>query len=127
MEVSVTALSSQHLLQSMPMFEVWEYGEGDGPRNMYEAVSEEKAIKAYMERPLVNGKTYRAHLQDQGAERLLICVKDPAKKGTRENPNYPSVYTIDFSQGTVETSFKGTLVDGELQDDDQSTMDEHVE
>ncbi len=97
------------------MFEVWEYGEGDGPRNMYEAGSEEKAMKAYLERQLVTGRTYREHLQRDGVDRLLLCVKNPALKGTRQNPNYPSVYTIDFSGADIDAAFEGELVEGELQ------------
>lgn len=108
------------------MFEVWEYGEGDGPRNVYESVSEEDALKAYLERPLFTGKTYREHLKKEGIERLLLCVKNPANKGTRENPNYPSVYTLTFGGERIESSFKGELVDGEIQED-QSTVDDHME
>lgn len=111
----------------MPLYQVWEYGEGDGPRNTYEAVSEEQAMKAYLERQLVSGKSYRAHLKSDGISRLLLCVKDPTWTGTQEDPNYPAVYIIDFSSASVNTSFEGTLVDGEIKDSDQSTVDEHVE
>lgn len=97
----------------MTMFQVWEYGAGDGPRNMYQAVSEEKAMKAYLERQLVTGRTYREYLKQDSVDRLLLCVKNPALKGTRQSPNYPSVYTLDFSDG-VETAFNGELVKGEL-------------
>lgn len=101
----------------MTMFEVWEYGEGDGPRNTYQAVSEERALKAYLERQLVTGRTYREHLQDDGVDRLLLCVKNPALKGTRQNPNYPSVYTIEF-ESDIETAFEGKLIDGEIERSD---------
>ncbi len=101
----------------MPIFEVWEYGEGDGPRNTYTAVSEERAMKTYLERQLVTGKTYRHHLQQDGIDRLLLCVKNPALKGTRQNPNYPSVYTLEF-ENNIESAFEGKLVNGEIEPED---------
>lgn len=110
----------------MALYQVWEYGEGDGPRNTYEAVSEEQAMKAYLDRQLVSGKTYRDHLKADGVDRLLLCVKDPTWTGTPDDPNYPAVYTIDFGSAAVETSFEGTLVDGAIKDPDQSTVDDHI-
>lgn len=101
----------------MGLYQVWEYGEGDGPRNTYRAVSEEKALKAYLERRLFNGSTYREYLKQNGIKRLLLCVKNPALKGTRENPNYPAVYTLEFGGDTIESAFEGQLVDGEIREE----------
>lgn len=88
----------------MPLFEVWEYGEGDSPRNTYQAPSEEQAITAFLDRLLISGKTYRDHLQEQDIDRILVCVKNPAHKGTLQNPNYPSVYDIDLTQTALGAS-----------------------
>lgn len=79
----------------MTVYETWLYGEGDGPRLRYDAVSEEHAVKTFLDRRLATGVLFRDHLADRMA-RVHVCVKDPARTGTRTKPNYPSVVRVPF-------------------------------
>jgi hypothetical protein len=79
-----------------------------------------------MDRTLINGRTYRDHLQEQGIDRLLICVKNPAQQGTRKNPNYPSVHDIHITQTRRTNALKGNRVDGKIQDVVKSVSAENL-
>lgn len=77
----------------MTTYETWIYGNGDGPRLRYDAVSPEKAVKAFLDRRLATGILFRGHLAER-REYVHVCVKNPHKQGTRMNPNYPSVIHV---------------------------------
>ncbi|MDY6769010.1 MAG: hypothetical protein ABEI97_05450 [Candidatus Nanohaloarchaea archaeon] len=86
----------------MPRWQVWEYGYGDGGRMHFHAPTPEKAVKAFLERQVASGKTYRQALEDRGQEAVKVCVKDPSVEGTRQNPNYPDVHTYELQKEWVE-------------------------
>lgn len=79
----------------MALYEVWLYGEGDGPRLRYEALSEEHAVRAFLARRLATGVLFRAHLAER-TDHVHVCVKNPTRTGTRQDPNYPSVVTVEL-------------------------------
>lgn len=82
----------------MSSWEVWEYGYGDGGRLRYRAPSEEKAVKAFLDRKVASGKTFRELLKERRREKIIVCVKDPTLEGTQENPNYPSVHSVEVTE-----------------------------
>ncbi|MDY6761845.1 MAG: hypothetical protein SVY41_02250 [Candidatus Nanohaloarchaea archaeon] len=87
----------------MPRWQVWEYGYGDGARLHYQAPTPEKAVKAFLERRVASGTTFREALEEQGQDEIHICVKDPTVKGTQDNPNYPTVFTYTLRKEWVES------------------------
>lgn len=98
-----TDLISEHQNSPMALWEVWEYGYGDGGRIRYRAPSADKAVKAFLERRVASGLMFREFLEEKGQEKVKVCVKDPRKEGTRESPNYPSVHTFQLRKEWVES------------------------
>ncbi|MFB6167203.1 MAG: hypothetical protein ABEJ62_02990 [Candidatus Nanohaloarchaea archaeon] len=80
-----------------------EYGHGDSGRLRFQAPTEQKALKAFLERRVASGKTFRESLEDREREEIKLCVKDPTVEGTREDPNYPSVVTYTLEKQWVES------------------------
>lgn len=87
----------------MGLWEVWEYGYGDSGRLRYRAPTREKAVKAFLERRVASGKLYREFLEERGQEEVKVCVKDPRKEGTRKDPNYPEVRTLQLRKEWIES------------------------
>ena len=89
----------------MSLFEIWEYGYGNLSRFRYKAQDEEGAIKKFMNRKVMGKRGYtlfKENLLDKGQERILLCVKDPNLKGTKQDPNYPSIYHLKFNKEKEE-------------------------
>ncbi|MCJ7450759.1 MAG: hypothetical protein MUP58_03400 [Candidatus Nanohaloarchaeota archaeon QJJ-9] len=82
----------------MKTYQVWEYGFGNQGRLNFQAESKEKAVKAFLDRKVASGKSFREVLKQRGKKEIRVCVKDPNKTGTRENPNYPEVHTYKRHQ-----------------------------
>lgn len=78
----------------MTLFEVWEYGYGDAARLRFRAVREQDAASAFLDRQVATGLTFRETKRRAGRDKLLVCVKDPSQRGTRQNPNYPSIHHV---------------------------------
>lgn len=96
----------------MTTYEVWEYGYGHLGRFVYQTSDEKKAVKRYMNRQIVSKKgysSYKEKLIGEDQEEILICVKDPSLKGTKQNPNYPSVYRLKFNRDKEEWKFEQNL------------------
>lgn len=92
----------------MSLFEVWEYGYGNLARFRYQAEDHEKAIKKFMIRKVIGKSGYsmfKDNLLEKGRKGIILCVKDPNLKGTRQNPNYPSVYHLKFDKEDEEWKF----------------------
>lgn len=86
----------------MPRWQVWEYGYGDAGRLHFDAPHEEGAARAFLDRRVASGVTFREALRRRGQDRVLVAVKDPSVTGTRESPNYPSVHAVDLVEDPSE-------------------------
>ncbi|MDY6766288.1 MAG: hypothetical protein SVW77_02880 [Candidatus Nanohaloarchaea archaeon] len=80
----------------MPRWQVWEYGYGDAARLHYHAPTADRAVKAFLDRQVASGQTFRELLRERGQDRIHVCVKDPRVDGTQQDPNYPDVVTVAF-------------------------------
>lgn len=89
----------------MSLYELWEYGYGNLSRFRYQARDEEKAIGKFMSRKVMGKRgytTFKENLLEKGQDRILLCVKDPNKSGTKEHPNYPSIFHLKFQKENEE-------------------------
>jgi hypothetical protein len=86
----------------MVRWEAWVYGEGSQGRIQLSAGGEHAAAKRFLNRHVLGAAgymTFSAALEERGVDRVKICVKDPARKGSQEHPNYPTVYTFADDNG----------------------------
>jgi len=84
----------------MKIYEIWEYGYGNLRRFRYRAREPVEAAKKFMMRKVLGREgyvTFADNLLAKGQERILVCVKrDPEKKGTKQDPNYPEIYHFEL-------------------------------
>ncbi|MFB6076832.1 MAG: hypothetical protein ABEK12_01730, partial [Candidatus Nanohaloarchaea archaeon] len=70
------------------------YGHGDESRLRFRAPDADGAVKAFLDRRVATGRTFRDAVRQQDRDHILVCVKDPTVTGTHSNPNYPAVHDV---------------------------------
>lgn len=80
----------------MQVYEVWQYGYGRNARFRYKVNEEKEAIDKFLNRRIYQGISFRDYLKELGYKKILVCIKNPFKKGNLKKRNYPKIVHVEL-------------------------------